>query len=83
MFFLERGADDVLGVPGIFHEEEAKAAGVFGFPQFIPLYLKQILELPEEECEGESFGYWCRQMREQPLSAKRRDKKVKMELDLW
>ena len=51
-----------LGVPGIFHEEEAKAAGVFGFPQFIPL-TETDLELPEEECEGESFGYWCRQIR--------------------
>ena len=62
LVFLEEEQMMYLGVPGIFHEEEAKAAGVFGFPQFIPL-TETDLELPEEECEGESFGYWCRQIR--------------------
>ena len=61
LVFLEEEQMMYLGVPGIFHEEEAKAAGVFGFPQFIPL-TETDLELPEEECEGESFGYWCRQI---------------------
>lgn len=48
-----------LGVPGIFHEREAKAAEAFGFPRF--------LVMDEDEVESsdpeEKFGYWCRKVR--------------------
>lgn len=48
-----------LGVPGIFHEKEAKAAEAFGFPRF--------LVMDEDEFEAsdsqEKFGYWCRKVR--------------------
>ncbi len=52
-----------LGVPGIYHEKEAKAAEAFGFPEFIDRE-ETGLNLGAEECnEGERFGYWCRQVR--------------------
>lgn len=48
-----------LGVPGIFHEKEAKAAEAFGFPRF--------LAIEEDEFgandSSEQFGYWCRKVR--------------------
>ena len=49
-----------LGVPGIYHPQEAKAASAFGFAEFIPI--QEIdLELTEDEGdESEQFGYWCR-----------------------
>lgn len=62
LVFIEEEQMVYLGVPGIFHEEEAKAAGVFGFPRFVPLN-ETDLELSEEECEEDQFGYWCRQIR--------------------
>ena len=49
-----------LGVPGIYDAREARAADLFGFPQFTSSYIS-ILELTEDECENsESFGHWCR-----------------------
>ncbi len=60
LILLERGEQDMLGVPGIYHEKEAAAAGAFGFPEFIA---KDRLELklePEECNDDHPFGYWCR-----------------------
>ncbi len=52
-----------LGVPGIYHEKEEKAAEAFGFPEFIDRE-ETGLTLCAEECnERERFGYWCRQVR--------------------
>lgn len=49
-----------LGVPGIYHPQEAKAAAAFGFPEFIRRDDLDI-ELAEDEDNGqEQFGYWCR-----------------------
>lgn len=49
-----------LGVPGMFHPKEAKAAQAFGFPEFIRCGDIEV-ELEEEEREEEEkFGYWCR-----------------------
>ena len=49
-----------LGVPGIYTSREARAAGLFGFPQFTKDYT-DFLDLSEEECEPtEDFGHWCR-----------------------
>ena len=47
----------LLGVPGIYHRQEEKAAQSFGFSMFLPEN-----EL-ENESEKESFGYWCRRVR--------------------
>jgi len=52
-----------LGIPGIYHSREAKAAEAFGFPRFIPVgELDAELE-PDEKEPGEEFGYWSRRVR--------------------
>lgn len=49
-----------LGVPGIYHPQEAKTAAAFGFSEFIRRDDLDI-ELAEDEDNGqEQFGYWCR-----------------------
>lgn len=61
-----------LGVPGIYHPQEAKAAAAFGFPEFIRREDLDI-ELSEDERNGqEQFGYWCRYVRRQAPSGSRR-----------
>ena len=60
---LDDGKVLKLGVPGIYHEKEARAASGFGFTEFINVEETKI-SLNEEECSpGEQFGYWCRQVR--------------------
>ncbi|MCI9168908.1 MAG: hypothetical protein HFH01_12165 [Dorea sp.] len=60
LILLERGEQYMLGVPGIYHEKEAAAAGAFGFPEFIAKDRLEI-KLSQEECnEDHPFGYWCR-----------------------
>lgn len=60
LILLERGEQYMLGVPGIYHEKEAAAAGAFGFPEFIAKDRLEI-KLSQEECnEDQPFGYWCR-----------------------
>lgn len=56
----------LLGVPGIYHPREARAAATFGFVEFIPM-AKLDESWEEEPNENERFGYWCRQVRE-PVS---------------
>lgn len=52
-----------LGIPGIYHEKEARAAAAFGFPEFVGEEdIKLTLE-PEECNPDQQFGYWCRQVR--------------------
>lgn len=49
-----------LGVPGIYLPGEQRAAGAFGFHQFMKPG-KDELDLEEYEIEDkERFGYWCR-----------------------
>ena len=49
-----------LGVPGIYHPQEAKAASTFGFTEFIP-YEDMNMDLTDDEKSSqERFGYWCR-----------------------
>lgn len=52
-----------LGVPGIYHEKEARAAAGFGFPEFINVEETSISLVDEERNLEEQFGYWCRQVR--------------------
>lgn len=59
LIFTEDNDGFWLGVPGIFHEREAKAAEAFGFPRFLAM---------EDDEFGtndsrEMFGYWCRKVR--------------------
>jgi len=55
-----------LGVPGIYHEREARAAATFGFPEFIAEADVNVTLEPQERNENQQFGYWCRQVRRPP-----------------
>lgn len=52
-----------LGVPGIYHEKEARAAAAFGFPEFVGEEDIRLTLDPEECDSNQQFGYWCRQVR--------------------
>ncbi len=60
LILMERGEQIMLGVPGIYHEKEAAAAGAFGFAEFIAKDRLDIKLSPEEYNEDNPFGYWCR-----------------------
>lgn len=60
LILLEKGDQLMLGVPGIYHEKEAAAAGAFGFPEFIGKDRLDVNLSPEEYNEEQPFGYWCR-----------------------
>jgi len=67
LVFLDNGKRLKLGVPGIYHEREAKAAESFGFPEFIEAS-ETGLSLGKDECSQEAqFGYWCRQVKRPPM----------------
>ena len=59
--FLEYKDQLWLGVPGVYHPQEARAAESMGFPEFI--YRKDTDASSEEE---EEFGYWCRRVKRRP-----------------
>lgn len=52
-----------LGVPGVYHPQEEKAAESFGFPEFIPAEEQDLKLTDEEKNDREKFGYWCRDIR--------------------
>lgn len=52
-----------LGVPGVYHPQEEKAAESFGFPEFIPAEELDLRLTDEEKNDREKFGYWCRDIR--------------------
>ncbi len=60
---IEEGDIWKLGVPGVYHEKEANAAGAFGFGEFIPVRELGDNTVPEEWDDQENFGYWCRPVR--------------------
>ena len=63
LVFIENERIMYLGVPGIYHEKEAEAAGAWGLPDFVPQKELEVM-LSSDECEEEEqFGYWCRQVR--------------------
>lgn len=49
-----------LGVPGIYHQQEERAAQAFGFAQFMKPEEGEILLSEEEQTAHGDFGYWCR-----------------------
>lgn len=57
LILLEEEDQMWLGVPGIYHRREAKAAEVFGFTRFVQAD-------QDESEENEMFGYWCRKVRQ-------------------
>lgn len=59
LLLIEENGHYRLGVPGVYDIREARAAEIFGFPEFINSYNDQ-LELSPDECNTqENFGYWC------------------------
>ena len=52
-----------LGVPGIYHPQEARAAQSFGFSEFLPASELELTLTEEEKNDRETFGYWCRNVR--------------------
>ena len=63
LMFIREEDRFLLGVPGIYHPREARAAATFGFVEFIPM-AKLDGSRAEPPDENETFGYWCRQVRE-------------------
>ncbi len=60
LLLIEEDGQWWLGVPGIYHPREARAAELFGFPQFTKSYT-DLLDLNKDECnDTEEFGHWCR-----------------------
>lgn len=57
LILMEEGETLWLGVPGIYHKREAKAAEAFGFGRFVR-------GDAEDTDETELFGYWCRRVRQ-------------------
>lgn len=60
---LDNGKTLMLGVPGIYHEKEARAASGFGFPRFINIDETNLSKDPDDCEENQQFGFWCRQVR--------------------
>jgi len=58
-----RGGQLKLGVPGVYHPQEARAAESFGFPEFLPVEETGLALMEEEKNDRETFGYWCRNVR--------------------
>ena len=63
LVLIDEGDKLKLGVPGIYHEQEARAAATFGFPEFIAETDVKVTLEPQERNEEQRFGYWCRQVR--------------------
>ena len=65
LVFLDDGEWLRVGVPGIYHPKEQKAAEAFGFSEYIRRR-DIVVELEKEEREeDDGFGYWCRCVRRQ------------------
>ena len=59
-FWSKKMVNIWLGVPGIYDAREARAADLFGFPQFTSSYVS-VLELGDDERNNDAlFGHWCR-----------------------
>ncbi len=60
---ISDGENYRLGVPGIYHPQEAKAASTFGFTEFFP-HEDMTMDLTDDEKSSQDqFGYWCRQVK--------------------
>lgn len=63
LMLIQEGDELWLGIPGIYHSKEARAAEAFGFPRFISSGELDAELGSDEKEEGEEFGYWCRRVR--------------------
>lgn len=60
LLLIEEDGHVWLGIPGIYDEREARAAELFGFPQFTRSYVPLLKLTDEERNEQGDFGHWCR-----------------------
>ena len=60
LLLVEEDGHIWLGVPGVYDPREARAADLFGFPQFTRTYAPLIGLTEDECCDSEDFGHWCR-----------------------
>lgn len=60
LLLVEEDGHFWLGVPGVYAPREARAAELFGFPQFTQSYISRLKLEEDERDENERFGYWCR-----------------------
>lgn len=63
LLLVEEDGHHWLGVPGVFSAREARAAELFGFPQFTKNYKDKLELSPDEKEDCENFGHWCRYIR--------------------
>ena len=63
LVLLEDGEKCRIGVPGVYHPKEARAAETFGFSEFITMDHVDVDLTEEERDDQEKFGYWCRYVR--------------------
>lgn len=60
LLLVEEDGHYWLGVPGIYDSHEARAASLFGFPQFTRSYTEALHLEEEERNDDADFGHWCR-----------------------
>lgn len=60
LLLVEEDGHYWLGVPGIYDSHEARAANLFGFPQFTRSYTEALHLEEEERNDDADFGHWCR-----------------------
>ena len=63
LLLVEKDGHYWLGIPGIYDTREARAAELFGFPQFTDSYNQKLSLSKDERNEQGIFGYWCRYLR--------------------
>lgn len=66
LILIEKDGHYWLGVPGIYDPREARAARLFGFPQFTDSYNDSLQLTDEERNPHENFGYWCCYLKSNP-----------------
>ena len=63
LLLVEKDGHYWLGVPGVYDKREARAAELFGFPQFTASYNRELTLSEEEQSDCGTFGYWCRYLK--------------------
>lgn len=67
ILLIEENGRLFLGVPGVYHDQESRAASSFGFPQFIRISDVNIQLDENEQNTYDDFGYWCREVSRRQL----------------
>ena len=60
LLLVEEDGHVWLGVPGIYDIREARAADLFGFPNFTRSYVPMLGLSKDERNDEADFGHWCR-----------------------